>query len=235
MQIFLVEDEPRLARSYGRNLEEEGHAVTIVHDGEAALAILRARPHAFDVIVLDVLLPHRDGISVCREARTMGINTPVLLLTALGQTEDKVQGLDAGADDYLTKPVIMDELLARLRALVRRGQGFDGGDAGSATLRVGDLVVDMPRHQVLRAGREIVLTPQEYRLLEILASNANRVMTRQQLQERIWPEGTEAGSNVLDTYIHYLRDKVDRDAPVKLIQTVRGIGFTLRDPQGGSR
>ncbi|MBA3825650.1 MAG: response regulator transcription factor [Ktedonobacterales bacterium] len=234
MQIFLVEDEPRLARSYGRNLEEEGHSVTIVHDGEAALDVLRARHHTFDVIVLDVLLPHRDGISVCRELRAMGIATPVLLLTALGQTEDKVLGLDAGADDYLTKPVIMDELLARLRALVRRGQGFDGAEAGT-TIRVADLVLDVPRHQVLRAGREIVLTPQEYRLLEILANNANRVMTRQQLQERIWPEGTEAGSNVLDTYIHYLRDKVDRDAEVKLIQTVRGIGFTLRDTQGGSR
>jgi DNA-binding response OmpR family regulator len=232
MQIFLVEDEPRLARSYGRNLEEEGHAVTIVHDGEAALDTLRARPHAFDVIVLDVLLPRRDGISVCRELRRMGISTPVLLLTALDQTEDKVQGLDAGADDYLTKPIVMDELLARLRALVRRGQVL--GEAG-ATIRVGDLEIDQPRHLVQRGGREIVLTPQEFRLLEVLASNANRVMTRQQLQERIWPEGTEAGSNVLDTYIHYLREKVDRDADEKLIQTVRGVGFTLRAPQGGAR
>ncbi len=234
MQIFLVEDEPRLARSYGRNLEEEGHAVTIVHDGDAALDVLRARPHAFDVIVLDVLLPHRDGISVCRELRGMGIATPVLLLTALGQTEDKVQGLDAGADDYLTKPVVMDELLARLRALVRRGHSAEGGEAG-ATIRVADLALDVPRHTVQRGGRDIVLTPQEYRLLEILATNANRVMTRQHLQERLWPEGTEAGSNVLDTYIHYLREKIDRDAPVKLIQTVRGIGFTLRDAQGGTR
>jgi DNA-binding response OmpR family regulator len=234
MHIFLVEDDPRLARSYGRNLEEEGHTVTIVHDGDAALEMLHARPSAFDVIVLDVLLPHRDGISVCREARALGINTPVLLLTALGQTEDKVHGLDAGADDYLTKPVDMAELLARLRALVRRGHGFDSNAAG-ATIRVADLVIDPPRHQVQRGSREIVLTPQEYRLLEMLANNADRVMTRQQLQERLWPEGTEAGSNVLDTYIHYLRDKVDRDEPLKLIQTVRGIGFTLRDPQGSAR
>ena len=233
MHIFLVEDEPRLARSYQRNLEAEGHAVEVVHDGEVALDTLRARPHGFDVVILDVLLPHRNGISVCREMRRLGNRTPVLLLTALGETDEKVQGLDAGADDYLTKPVVIDELLARLRALVRRGGGFDG-DAQTSII-VGDLMMDLQRHTVQRDGREIVLTPQEYKLLEILASNANRVMTRQHLQERIWPEGTEAGSNVLDTYIHYLRDKVDRDSSVKLIQTVRGIGFTIRDPQGGSR
>jgi DNA-binding response OmpR family regulator len=229
VHIFLVEDEPRLARNYQRNIEEEGHTVEVVHDGKAAMAVLRARSHAFDAIVLDVLMPHQDGISVCRELREMGIQTPVLMLTALGETEDKVKGLDAGADDYLTKPFSVDELLARLRALVRRGHGFEGTET-STIIRVSDLVMDLPRHQVQRNGREIVLTPQEYRLLEILMNNANRVITRQQLQERIWPDGTEAGSNVLDTYIHYLREKVDRDAPVKLIHTVRGIGFTVRDP-----
>jgi len=229
MHIFLVEDEPRLARNYQRNIEEEGHTVEVVHDGKAALDLLRTRSHAFDAIVMDVLMPHQDGISVCHELREMGIQTPVLMLTALGETEDKVKGLDAGADDYLTKPFSVDELLARLRALVRRGHGFEGTETATI-IRVGDLVMDLPRHQVHRDEREIVLTPQEYRLLEILMNNANRVITRQQLQERIWPDGTEAGSNVLDTYIHYLREKVDRDAPVKLIHTVRGIGFTVRDP-----
>jgi DNA-binding response OmpR family regulator len=161
------------------------------------------------------------------------VTLPILLLTALDQTEDKVAGLDAGADDYLTKPFPFDELLARLRALTRRGRQFDAL-ANATTLTVGDLSIDVLSREVIRANHLIPLTAREFSLLEYLARNADRVLTREQLWARVWPEGTEAGSNVLDTYIHYLRDKIDRDTPDKMIHTVRGVGYSLRTPQKGS-
>ena len=235
VRILLVEDELRLARSYQRNLEDEGHTVDIVSDGESALARLLADTTAYDVVIMDVLLPGQSGVDVCRAVRRHGMRVPILLLTALGETEDKVTGLDAGADDYLTKPFPMDELFARLRALVRRPHGFDPV-AQATQLRVADLTVDVLRHEVTRGNRLIPLTVREFALLEALARNAGRVLTRQQLTDRVWPDGTEAGSNVLDTYIHYLREKIDRDAPQKLLHTVRGVGYTLRAaPEGGRR
>ena len=235
MRILLVEDELRLARSYQRNLEDEGHSVTAVSDGENALARIHADPFAFDVVIMDVLLPGHSGIEVCREVRRRGIRVPILLLTALGDTEDKVAGLDAGADDYLTKPFPMDELLARLRALARRPHLFDPVTQATQ-LRIADLAVDVLRHEVTRGNRLIPLTVREFALLEVLMRNAGRVLTRQQLTDRVWPDGTEAGSNVLDTYIHYLREKIDRDTPEKLLHTVRGVGYTLRAaPEGGRR
>lgn len=235
MRILLVEDELRLARSYQRHLEDEGHTVEAVADGEAALERLLADPFAFDVVIMDVLLPGRSGVEVCAIVRRQGIRVPILLLTALGDTEDKVAGLDAGADDYLTKPFPMDELFARLRALARRPHLFDPV-AQATQLRVADLSVDVLRHEVMRGNRLIPLTVREFALLEVLARNAGRVLTRQQLTDRVWPDGTDAGSNVLDTYIHYLREKIDRDAPEKLLHTVRGVGYTLRArPEGGVR
>lgn len=226
MKLFLVEDDLRLARSYQRNLEDDGHTVNLAHDGATALHTLRATGNSYDVLILDVLLPACSGISVCRELRRAGIKTPLLLLTALDQTEDKVAGLDAGADDYLTKPFPIDELLARLRALARRS--FLGKTEGEmSTLQVGDLVIDRVRHEVLYNGRGVPLTAREFTLLEYLARNAGRVVTRAQVSGYVWPDGTEAGSNVLDTYIRYLRDKLDHD----LIITVRGIGFRLFQPQ----
>ncbi len=235
MRILLVEDELRLARSYQRNLEDEGHSVEAVYDGETAQQRLLADPTEYDVVIMDVLLPGQSGIDVCRTLRRQGIRVPILLLTALGETDDKVAGLDAGADDYLTKPFPMDELFARVRALARRPHAFD--PVGQATvLRVADLTVDVLRHEVTRGNRMIPLTVREFALLEVLARNAERVLTRQQLTDRVWPDGTEAGSNVLDTYIHYLREKIDRDAPEKLLHTVRGVGYTLRTtPKGGRR
>ena len=235
MRILLVEDELRLARSYQRNLEDEGHDVVAVADGESALEHIEADPTAFDVVIMDVLLPGQSGVDVCRAVRQQGIRVPILLLTALGATEDKVAGLDAGADDYLTKPFPMDELLARLRALLRRPHSFDPV-AQATQLRVADLTVDVLRHEVTRGNRLIPLTVREFALLETLARNAGRVLTRQQLTDRVWPDGTEAGSNVLDTYIHYLREKIDREVPTeqKLVHTVRGVGYTLRmSPEGG--
>ena len=234
MRILLVEDEQRLARSYARNLQEEGHQVEVVYDGESAYTRVLADPDHLDVIVLDVLLPGWSGLGVCKALRQEGIRTPILLLTALDATEDTVAGLDAGADDYLTKPFPFAELLARLRALARRGRGFEDEEAANQ-IRVGDLLIDLPRHEVTRAGTVIPLTPREFALLEYLARNANRVLTREQLTTRIWPEGTEAGSNVLDIYMHYLRSKIDTPGRAKMLYTVRGVGFSLRAEQGDAR
>lgn len=229
MRILLIEDEVRLARNYQRNLTGEGHTVEIIHDGTTASAQLRKEGNDYDVIVLDVLLPGCDGITLCRSARRAGLRTPVLLLTALDQTEEKVRGLDAGADDYLTKPFPFDELLARLRALGRRPHRYDPS-AEATHLRVGPLYIDLLRHEVWRDDDEIAVTPREYALLEYLARNPNRVLTRQQLMSRLWPDGTQAASNVLDTYMHYLRDKIDRDYAEPLLRTVRGVGYKLCDP-----
>lgn len=232
MRILLVEDELRLARSYQRNLQDEGYIVETAFDGEVAYNHVMEAPGDFDVVILDVMLPKRDGISVCRDLRRAGVRLPILLLTALDQTEDKVAGLDAGADDYLTKPFPFEELLARLRALARRGRQFDAS-ANATTLEVADLSIDLLRREVYRGNRVITLTAREFALLEFLARNADRVLTRRQLTERVWPDGTEAGSNVLDTYIHYLREKIDRDEPEKLIHTARGVGYSLRAPRKG--
>lgn len=233
VRILLAEDELRLARSYQRNLQDDGHSVETVADGDSAYARVMESVSDFDVVILDVMLPGRDGVTVCRDLRKAGVTLPILLLTALDQTEDKVAGLDAGADDYLTKPFPFDELLARLRALTRRGHQFDAL-ANATTLTVGDLSIDVLSREVIRANHLIPLTAREFSLLEYLARNADRVLTREQLWARVWPEGTEAGSNVLDTYIHYLRDKIDRDTPDKMIHTVRGVGYSLRTPQKGS-
>lgn len=232
MRILLVEDEMRLAHSYARNLEDDGHFVEVLHDGEAAYERIHRNGGAFDMMILDVLLPGCSGVEVCRRVRAEGIQTPILLLTALDQTEDKVAGLDAGADDYLTKPFPFEELLARLRALARRPQRYEPL-AATARLHVGDLVVDVPRHEVRRGDRPITLTAREFALLEYLARNAGRVLTRQQITDHVWPDGTEAGSNVLDTYMHYLRDKLDHGFNEKLLRTVRGVGYMLRAPEEG--
>lgn len=229
MRILLIEDEVRLARNYQRNLTDEGHTVEVIHDGETASARLHNEGNDFDVIILDILLPECNGIDLCRSARRAGLRTPVLLLTALDQTEEKVRGLDAGADDYLTKPFPFDELLARLRALARRSHRYDPV-AEATHLRAGPLYIDLLRHEVWRDDDQIAVTPREYALLEYLARNPNRVLTRQQLMSRLWPDGTLAASNVLDTYMHYLRDKIDRDYAEPLLRTVRGVGYMLSDP-----
>src|SRR5579859_3180579 len=230
MRILLVEDELRLARSYQRNLQDEGHIVETAFVGDTAYERVMEAPDDFDVMILDVMLPKRDGITVCRDLRKASVKLPILLLTALDQTEDKVAGLDAGADDYLTKPFPFEELLARLRALARRGRQFDVA-ASATTLDVADLSMDLLRREVFRGNRMITLTAREFALLEFMARNADRVLTRRQLSERVWPDGTEAGSNVLDTYIHYLREKIDRDESERLIHTVRGVGYSLRAPR----
>jgi DNA-binding response OmpR family regulator len=226
MRLYLVEDDQRLARSYQRHLQDDGHEVDLAYDGEVALQHLRTTADEYTVIILDVMLPRRDGISVCRALRQAGVTTPILVLTALDQTEDKVAGLDAGADDYLTKPFPIDELLARLRALARRSPHFVP-DATATNVQVGPLTLDLLRHEAYFHNALVPLTAREFTLLEYLARNAGRVLTRTQLMLHVWPDGTEAGSNVLDTYIRYLREKLEFDA----IITVRGIGYRLRSPQ----
>jgi len=233
MQVLLVEDEARLARSYQRNLEDDGHMVEVTYDGETAYARIVQESDRFDIIVMDVLLPGMSGIEVCRAIRNERIRVPILLLTALDQTEEKVAGLDAGADDYLTKPFPVEELLARMRALSRRPYRFDPV-AEATQLKCGDLVVDLLRHEVWRGNTLIPLTAREFVLLEFLVRHSGRVLTRQQLIDRVWPDGTEAGSNVLDTYIHYLRDKIDRDFPTRLLHTIRGVGYMVRMPPGST-
>ena len=234
MQVLLVEDELSLARTYQRHLERGGHRVEVRTNAEAAYERLCAGPEDFDILILDVLLPGQSGVELTRQLRHEGFEVPILMLTALGQQGDVVVGLDAGADDYLPKPFPVDVLLARLRALGRRPRSFDPV-ANATQVRVGDLVIDELEHAVYRGEEQIVLTPREYTLLAYLARNMNRVLTREQLMLHVWPEGTEAASNVLDSYIHHLRDKLETPASTPLIQTVRGVGYALRSATANAR
>ena len=223
MYILVVEDERRLAQVIRRVLEEEGHTVDTAYDGEEALAMALEGSH--DVIVLDVLLPEMDGIEVCQALRRNRIDTPVLLLTALDSVEDRVRGLDAGADDYLPKPFAFQELLARLRALGRRKvQARE-----PSQLQVDDLVLDLRRRRAERAGRVIELSPKEVSLLEFLMRNEGRVVTRTQILDHLWGYDYATDSNLVDVYVAYLRRKVDRGHGRQLIRTVRGVGYALGD------
>ena len=223
MYVLLVEDDPRVARVVERALAEADHRVDVAHDGEEGLA--RAESGAYDLIVLDVMLPEIDGIEVAREVRQGRVRTPILMLTARDAVADRVRGLDAGADDYLTKPFALEELLARVRALGRRTA--DG--LGEDSLRVGDLTLDLQRHEARRGDRTIELTAKEFDLLAYLMRNAGRVLTKGQIVDHVWGYDNEASSNVVEIYIHYLRDKIDRDFARPLIRTVRGVGYTIKE------
>jgi DNA-binding response OmpR family regulator len=234
MRVLLVEDELNLARTYQRHLERAGHRVEVHTRAETAYERLSAVPEACDVLVLDVLLPGMSGIELTRRLRDERFPVPILLLTALDQHTDVVAGLDAGADDYLAKPFPVEVLLARLRALGRRPRTFDPV-ANATQVRVADLVIDELERAAYRGEQQIALTAREYALLAYLARNANRVLTRDQLMLHVWPDGTEAASNVLDTYIHHLRDKLEQPGSAQLIQTVRGVGYVLRTPDARSQ
>ncbi|MCH8051071.1 MAG: response regulator transcription factor [Chloroflexi bacterium] len=223
MYVLLVEDERRLSQLVRRVLVEEGHTVDSAFDGEEGLAMGLEGTH--DVIVLDIMLPEKDGIEVCKALRRKKVDTPVLLLTALDGVDDRVRGLDAGADDYLPKPFAFQELLARLRALSRRRvQTSD-----PLEMKVDDLSLDVRRRRAERNGTPIDLSPKEFSLLEFLMRNQGRVVTRTQILDHLWGYDFATDSNLVDVYVAYLRRKVDKGHDHKLIRTVRGVGYALGD------
>jgi DNA-binding response OmpR family regulator len=224
MRILVVEDDERLARQLKKGIEENGHLVSLAFDGLNGLEV--ARQGHFDVLVLDVMLPGLDGVGVVRQFRQTGGKSPVLMLTARDSADDIVAGLDAGADDYLTKPFALKVLLARLRALARRK------DTEPRTrLQVGDLVLDPAAHSVKRGGAEISLTRTEFLLLETLMRNAGRVVTRERIIEAVWGHEKEVESNTLDVYVRALRAKVELPASAKCIRTIRGVGYVTREEE----
>lgn len=222
MHVLVIEDEQRLATLIRRVLGEERHTVDVAYDGSEGYAL--AASGTYDLVILDIMLPGMDGIAVCRRMREVGVRTPVLMLTARGAVEDRVAGLNAGADDYLVKPFAMEELLARVNALLRRR---DLGLETNPSLQVGDLILDLVRHEVRRGKRVIELTAKEFSLLEYLMRHPGQVLTRTQITDHVWRYDMDALSNVVDTYIHYLRDKVDRGFEARLIRTVRGVGYKI--------
>jgi DNA-binding response OmpR family regulator len=220
MRILLVEDERKVARFVARALEENRFKVEVADSGDRALEI--AAQMTFDAILLDLRLPTIDGLQVCRELRATGVETPILMLTARSLIEHRVEGLDAGADDYLTKPFAVAELLARVRALTRRGL-----HNRSAVLHCGNLQLDRQRRHVTRAGTQVALTSKEFSLLELLLLKAPQPVTRSEIIEHVWSYGFDTETNLVEVYINRLRQKIDQDHREKLIQTVRGVGYQL--------
>jgi DNA-binding response OmpR family regulator len=220
MRILIVEDERKVASFIRQGLEEEGHVVEVAKDGQEALDLVSGPP--YDLIVLDVMLPGRDGFTVLRTLRTRGVRTPVLILTARDAVSDKVTGLDLGADDYLTKPFAFDEFVARVRALLRRS-----GDR-LPILRLDDVSLDPATRAVTRGSRRIDLTSREYALLEYFLRNPGRVLTRPMIAEHVWGLDFDPESNVIDVYVGYLRRKIDRDGERRVLHTVRGAGYVMK-------
>ncbi len=225
MRVLVVEDDPKTGHLLQRGLSEDGHVAMVVTRGEEALVAAAIEP--FDAIVLDVMLPGIDGFETCRQLRAEKVWTPVLLLTARGSVDDRVTGLDTGADDYLLKPFALDELLARLRALTRRAPA-----PRPAVLEVGALRLDPASRRAWRGATELDLTARESSLLEAFMRRPGQVLARALLLETVWPDGYNLVSNVVDVYVRYLRDKVDRPFGVEGIETVRGVGYRLRTDGG---
>src|SRR5579885_785913 len=220
-RVLIVEDERKVLRGLERGLQAEGYDVAAAATGEAGYDLAANQP--FDCLILDLMLPGRDGLEILADLRRAGKNVPVLLLTARDAVEDRVSGLDAGADDYVVKPFAFAELLARLRALSRRR--LDPPDANR--LQVGDLVLDLVRHEARRDGRLIELTAREFALLEFLMRHPGQVLTRNQILDAVWRYDSNLASNVVDTYVHYLREKIDHHEQSKLLRTVRGVGYAI--------
>lgn len=225
MRVLVVEDDARLAAVLTQALDEAGHQVTVAGTGSAGL--VEATLGGYDTVVLDWMLPEMEGPQVCKELRSRGVLTPVLMLTARGEIADRVEALDALADDYLTKPFSVDELLARLRALHRRGQALV-----TPVCTVGDLIVDADRRHVRRGGVEVSLTAREFAVLLYLAQRAGRVVTRQQILEEVWDGETDLRSNVIDVYVSGLRNKIDKPFGTSSIETLRGAGYRLAAQTG---
>ncbi|MCC7517595.1 MAG: response regulator transcription factor [Verrucomicrobiae bacterium] len=225
MRILVVEDQRKTAQFIKKGLAEHGHAVDLAGDGRDAEAA--ARVTDYDLILLDVMLPGQDGLEVCRNLRRLKVTAPILMLTALSSTEDKVRGLDYGADDYLAKPFAFDELLARVRALGRRPR------ATNPKLKIADLELDPSMRKVVRSGKTVSLTAREFALLEFLMERAGQVITRTAIAERVWDIHFDSESNVIDVYVNFLRKKVDKGFAFPLIHTVVGVGYVLKDPRSG--
>ena len=221
MRILVVEDEQKVASFIKKGLQEEGYAVDVAADGLEGLSMLEM--NVYDAMILDLMLPKKNGIEVMREVRAKKMNVPVLMLTARDTLADKVMGLDAGADDYLTKPFAFQELLARLRSLLRRGK------AEVAMLKIADLTLDPATRKVRRGETELTLTAKEFSLLEYMMRNAGKPLSRTTLSEHVWDINFDRMTNVVDVYINFLRNKVDKGFETKLIQTVRGVGYTLKE------
>lgn len=222
MHILIVEDEKKVAAFIKKGLEEETYAVDVAYDGEEGLYM--ASEGQFDLIILDLMLPKIDGLEVLTRVRDKGIDTAILLLTAKDSVEDKVTGLNKGADDYLTKPFAFSELLARVRSLLRRGKGDT-----KTELQVGDLTLDLVSHNVKRNEVEMELTGKEYSLLEYFMRNEGKVLTRTMIAEHVWDYNFDTFTNVIDVYINHLRKKIDKDHPKKLLHTLRGVGYVMRE------
>ena len=222
MRILLIEDEEKMASFIRRGLKEERYIVDIANDGDKGLFL--SEVNTYDLIILDVILPGRDGLSICKELRNKNINAPILILTARSELKDKVEGLRIGADDYLTKPFAFEELLARIAALLRRNRK----DTAGSILKCAGLELNQLTHEAKRGGKEIILTAKEYALLEYFLLNPNLVITRTMISEHVWNEEFDTFTNVIDVYVNYLRQKVDKGFKKKLIHTVRGAGYTLK-------
>jgi heavy metal response regulator len=221
MRILVVEDEKKVASFIKKGLEEEGYAVDVAADGEEGLAMALARVH--DLLILDIRLPKMDGLRVLQALRQDHVTAPVLLLTVRATIEDKVLGLDAGADDYLTKPFAFQELVARVRALLRRR-----AEADPTVLQIGDLRLDPARRLVCRGGEKVDLTPREFALLDYFMRNPGRVLTRTMIAEHVWDYSFDTSTNVIDVYVNYLRKKIDTARAPRLLHTVRGVGYVLK-------
>ncbi|MFO8009424.1 MAG: response regulator transcription factor [Dehalococcoidia bacterium] len=223
MRILVVDDDRRLCGIVKRGLMEEAYSVDLAYDGEEAVYLASINP--YDLVILDIMMPKKDGIEVCQELRVNGVNMPVLMLTARDAVEDRVKGLDSGADDYMVKPFAFSELLARIRALLRRE-----APSKSSEIKAGDLVLNTLTRQARRGDREIELTTKEYVLLEYFMRHPNVVVTRTMLEEHAWDYDFDSMSNLVDVYIRRLRQKIDQEGKEKLIHTVRGAGYKLRIP-----
>jgi heavy metal response regulator len=222
MKVLIVEDEKKIASFIKRGLSEEGYSVDIAYDGLEGLD--KAMSSVYDIVIIDIMLPKMDGIELCSYLRKKGFNNPILILTARDRVEDKVKGLDSGANDYLTKPFAFEELLARLRALTRKSN-----NQAKTNIKIADLEIDLISHKVKRGGKEIPLTVKEFALLEFLAYRAGSIVTRNMISEHVWDINFDTGTNVIDVYVNYLRKKIDSNSDKKLIHTIRGRGYMLKE------
>lgn len=222
MRILIVEDEKKIANFIQKGLKAEKYIVDVSNNGDEALHL--ADSNDYDLVILDIMLPGKDGIFICKEIRKNGIKTPILMLTARDSVADKIQGLDSGADDYITKPFCFEEFLARVRALIRRN-----GQGKQTTLKIADLSLDQVSHEVKRNGKKISLTSKEYALLEYFMLNQNRVITRAMLTEHVWDRNFDSFSNSIEVYVNYVRNKIDKDFDKTVLHTLYGTGYMLSE------